>query len=168
MMSVCLFHCLSLPDSPFLCYLMVISYFLILGTKSHYRVKKNSQAMWSIRPFKFPKWRFQFNFWKHSLPSRTEVSTRKVACFVSFTWTLWPCFRATPLPLNHDSKLHLVPLAFTFTIMKIPEVMAAGQTVYKGSHRHTCVLSLELLITLLQTQRIIVLISQKFTLINYM
>ena len=39
-MSVCLFHCFSLPDSPFLCYLMVTSYFLILGTKSHYHVKK--------------------------------------------------------------------------------------------------------------------------------
>lgn len=165
-MSVCLFHCFSLPDSPFLCYLMVTSYCLILGTKSHYHVKKIHRQCDPFFPLNSPSRGFNsisgntvFHQGLKCLPERLLVSSLSHG-------PSGPGCRATPLPLNHDSKLHLVPLFFI--MMKTPEVVAVGQMVYKGNHRHTCVLCLELLITLLQTQRITVLISQKFTLINDM
>ena len=84
-MSVCLFHCFSLPDSPFLCYFNVTSYFLILGTKSHYHVKKIHRQCDPFLPLNSPSRGFNSISGNTSLPSRTEGSTRKVACFISFT-----------------------------------------------------------------------------------
>ena len=81
-MSVCLFHCFSLLDSPFLCYFNVTSYFLILGTKSHYHVKKIHRQCDLFLPLNSPSRGFNsisgntaFHQGLKGLPERLLVSS---------------------------------------------------------------------------------------------
>ena len=109
-MSVCLFHCFSLPDSPFLCYFNVTSYFLILGTKSHYHVKKIHRQCDPFLPLNSPSRGFNsisgntaFHEGLKGLPERLLVSSlsrrpsgpsvEPLLCLRTMTpnFTWWPC-----------------------------------------------------------------------------